>query len=126
MKKTCSLIGLISVVLIVGLAMISCGGGGSPESVVKEFHSALEKGNTNKMLELSTPESAEMVNMLAGMMEEDKFKGALEEQGKIQSTEVVDISDAAATVNVTYSSGENHNFDLKKINGKWKINVNYK
>ena len=123
MKKTISLIGIISLALIVGLAIIGCGGGGSPESVVREFYSAVEKGNTQKMLDLSTPGSAGMINMMAGMMEDEKVKGQMEERGKIESTEVTSISDESATVKVTYTNGEDDNYDLKKINGKWKIDL---
>ena len=124
MKKTISLIGIISLALIVGLAVISCGGGGSsPESVVKEFYTAVERGNANKMLELSTPESAGMINMVAGMMEDEKVKGQLEERGGIVTTEVTSISDNNATVTATFANGDDDNFDLVKVDGKWKIDL---
>ena len=123
MKKIFSFIGIISLVLIVGLAVIGCGGGASPESVVREFYTAVERGNAQKMLDLSTPESAAMISMLAGMLEDEKVKGSLEERGRIASTEVTDISDEAATVKVTYANGDDDDFNLVKINGKWKIDV---
>jgi hypothetical protein len=42
MKRHFYFTGLISLMLIIGLAVTSCGGGGSPTNVVKQLHTATE------------------------------------------------------------------------------------
>lgn len=116
MKKTFRLLGVISLMLIIGFTVISCGGN-SPSSVVRQLHTAIEKEDANKVNQLMVPEAASMVVM---MME--KLKGGLEEYGKITKTEE-EIDGDRAVVYVTYSNGEEDEFVLVKVDGKWKVTI---
>jgi ketosteroid isomerase-like protein len=118
MKKYLSIAGLISLLMIIGLAVTSCGGGGSPANVVKQLHTAIEKGDTKKIGELATPEAAGMIAMMG-----DKAKGMLASYGSITKTEEK-INGDTATVTVTYRNGETGDFDLVKTDGKWKVSMN--
>ena len=117
MKRSFYFTGLISLMLIIGLAVTSCGGGSSPTNVVKQLHTAIEKGDTKKIGELMTPEAAGMMTMMG-----DKAKGMLASYGSITNTEET-IDGDTATVVVTYKNGETSDFDLVKVDGKWKVSV---
>jgi ketosteroid isomerase-like protein len=117
MKRYLYLAGLISLMLIIGLAVTSCGGGSSPTNVVKQLHTAIEKGDTKKVGELMTPKAAEMIAMMG-----DKAKGIFASYGSITNTKET-IHGDTATVEVTYKSGKTSVFNLVKINGKWKISM---
>jgi hypothetical protein len=121
MKKTLSLAWLISLMLIISFAFVNCGGGGaSPSSVVKQLYTALEKGDKKKVEELMTPGAGQL---FLSMME--KAQGTVEKNGKIAKTQET-IDGDKATVKVTYENGEQADFDLVKIDGKWKVQINAK
>jgi hypothetical protein len=117
MKKAFSFTGLISLILIIGLAVTSCSVGGSPSSVVKQLHTAIEKGDSKKVGELMTSEGAQLMIMYG-----DKAKGLLAAKGKITKT-AEEIYGDDATVTVEYANGEEEEFELVKINGKWKVTM---
>ena len=115
MKKYLYFMGLISLILVIVLEVISCGSGNSPTSVVKQLHTAIEKGDTKKIGELMTPEAAGMMIMMG-----DKARGMLASYGAITNTTETIYGDTA-TVVVTYKNGETSDFDLVKVDGKWKV-----
>jgi len=117
MKKYVYLIGIVSIVLITGMIFISCAGG-SPSSVVKQLHTAIEKGDTKAISELATSDAAQMLLLIG-----EKAKGMISEKGGIIKTEET-ISGDTAVVKVTYKDGETEDFDLIKENGKWKVSIN--
>jgi ketosteroid isomerase-like protein len=116
MKRCFYFTGLISLMLIIGLAVTSCGGS-SPANVVKQLHTAIEKGDAKKIGELMTPEAAGMITMMG-----DKAKGMLASYGPITHTKET-IDGDTATVVVTYKNGETSDFDLVKVDGKWKVSM---
>ncbi|MCL2066484.1 MAG: DUF4878 domain-containing protein [Treponema sp.] len=117
MKRYSFFAGFISLLLVIGFIVASCGGGSSPTNVVKQLHTAIEKGDAKKIGELMTPEAAGMVAMMG-----DKAKGMLASYGEITNTEET-IDGDTATVLVTYKNGETSNYDLVKVDGKWKVSV---
>jgi len=117
MKKLFSFIGLVSLLLIMGIVVIGCGGGDSPTGVVKKLHTAIEKGDSKAIGELMTPEAAQMMAMMG-----EKSKGMLKTYGGIAKTEET-IDDDEAHVTVTYKNGETGDFELVKIDGKWKVTL---
>jgi len=117
MKKHFSFIGLISIMLITGTAVISCGGAGSPSSAVKKLHTAIEKDDLKSINELMTPQAAQIMIMMG-----EKSKGAIAAYGGIEKTEEI-INGNNAVVKVTYKNGETSDFNLVKIDGKWKVNI---
>jgi hypothetical protein len=111
------LLGLTSLILLIGFAFASCGGGASPTSVVKQLHTAIEKEDAKQINELMTPGAAALIN---GMLE--KAKGSVTEKGKIKKTEET-IDGDKAVVKVTYDDGQEASFDLVKVDGKWKVDL---
>ena len=117
MKRYLFFAGLISIILVIGLVVTSCGGGSSPTNVVKQLHTAIEKGDAKKISELMTPEAAGMMAMMG-----EKAKGMLASYGAITNTQET-INGNTATVVVTYKNGETGDFDLVKVDGKWKVSM---
>jgi len=118
MRKHFSFIGVISLLLIIGIALVSCGGGGSsPTNVVKKLHVAIEKGDAEAISELMTPEAAQMMVLLG-----EKAKGTISSYGGIEKTEEA-INGDTAEVKVTYKNGETSDYELVKIDGKWKVAI---
>lgn len=117
MKKTFSLTVLISLVLIIGLAVVGCGKGGSPSSVTRQLYAAIEKGDAKTIGELMTPEAAQMLVMFL-----EKAKGMVIAKGGITKTEET-INGDNAVVTTTFKDGTTEELDLVKIDGKWKVNM---
>jgi len=115
MKKYLYIAGLFSFILCLGLVVSSCGAGSSPTKVVKQLHAAIEKGDSKKVGELMTSDAAEMMVMMG-----DKAKGMLASYGSITNTRET-INGDTATVVVTYQNGETNDFELIKVDGKWRV-----
>jgi len=109
--------GLISLLLIMGIVAIGCSGGGSPTSVVKRLHTAIEKGDLKAIGQLMTPGAAQMTVLMA-----DKARGMIATYGGITKTEE-SIDGNNAVVKVTYKNGETSTQELVKIDGKWKVTM---
>jgi len=124
MKFTKSL--MISLMLIIGLAVVGCktGGGGassggsSPSDVFKQFYAAIEKGNFKAAADLTT-EPAVTQQLLALMGEELKKEFAKDSIAKVEET----ITGNTANVKYTLKSGTKEDVDLVKKDGKWKIKM---
>jgi len=117
MKKHFSFIGLISLLLIIGFAVIGCSSADNPASVVKKLHTAIEKGDSKAIGQLMTPEAAQMIILMG-----EKAKGTIDSFGGIAKTEE-SIDGNNATVIVTYKNGETSDYELVKIDGKWKVAI---
>jgi hypothetical protein len=118
MKKL-SLIRLFSLALMICLSAIGCNlGPSSPTKVVNDFHVAVLNGNTKAFNDLMTPQGAETMTAFA-----EKAKAGLEKNGKITDTKET-IDGDQAIVEVTYENGETSKYDLVKVEGKWKIDIN--
>ena len=115
MKKNFA--GLISLILVIGFVVASCDSSNSPTNVVKQLHIAIERGDTKKIGELMTPEAAGMMLMMG-----EKAKGIIASYGSITKAEETIYGDNA-TVIVTYRNGETSDFDLVKVDGKWKVTM---
>jgi len=113
MKKT-YLIALISLMLITGLVFIGCGGMRSPTSVVRQIHTAVEKGDNKAISELLTPEAAGIVLKML-----PDFQRAYAESGGIAKMEQ-NITGNTAVVTVTYRNGDTDDYDLVRVDGRWK------
>jgi len=117
MKKCFSLIGLISLLLIIGIVAVGCSVGGSPTSVVKKLHTAIEKGDSKAIGQLMTPEAAQMMVLMG-----EKAKGMMATYGGIAKTEESIVGNNAV-VKVKYKNGETSDYELVKIDGKWKVAI---
>jgi anionic cell wall polymer biosynthesis LytR-Cps2A-Psr (LCP) family protein len=108
---------ILGLVFIIAFAVASCGGGGSPSKLVKDLHKAIDDKNTEKINEIMTEDAAPLMIMYV-----EKAKGTIENQGKIVKTEEK-IDGDKATVKVTYEDGSTGDFDLIKVDGKWKVTM---
>jgi len=61
----------ISLMLIIGLTLVSCGS--SPQNVIKQWHTAVEKGNDSAINNLIVPGSNLSRSMLAGGLHRETF-----------------------------------------------------
>jgi hypothetical protein len=118
MKKFFTFIGLFSFILIIGITVIGCGGG-SPSSVVKKLHTAVEKGDANEINKLMEPQAA---GLTIKMLSEIQTMSA--DSGGIAKTEE-SITGDKAKVKVTYKNGDTDDFDLVKIDGKWLVTIDF-
>jgi len=118
MKKILNLAGLICLMLIVGLAIVSCAKGGSPTQVIKKLHTAIEKGDAKTITELSTAEAGGIIVMFS-----EKLSGMIAESGGVASMSEK-ITGDTAVVTVTFKDGSTEDYDLVKEDGKWKVTIN--
>jgi ketosteroid isomerase-like protein len=116
----------VFILLIIGLMITGCSSSGKPSSVVKKFYTAIEKGDTAAFNELMTPDSAQMMIMFAekakGMLDEKADSGSITNAiSKMEET----INGDTATVKTIFKDGSTENLDLVKVDGKWKISMNF-
>ena len=121
MRKRVSLAGIIGLLLIIIVVVIGCGrGGASPSSVIRQLYTAIERGNTAAINELMVQEAAGMMIMFLSKAQE-----GLAEQGGIESTEETIDGDTASVI-VTFRDGSTQEYDLVRVDGKWKVTFNNK
>jgi len=114
MKKIFLIGTLVLVALLAGCSLAN-----SPKATVKKFGKAIEKNDMKALAKVATPETVQLVSMFgskvqghAASMSEKKIKKVTEE-----------IDDDTATVTIIFADGEEENFDLVKIDGKWKVDI---
>lgn len=115
MKKT--IFAFMAFCAMLGLA--SCSGSGGPEETATDFVNALMKKDWEKAKTLSTEESSSTIDMIKGFAENTpdtamvvKFE-ILKEKTKIEGD--------GATVVAKDENGLEMPMQLKKIDGKWKV-----
>jgi len=119
MKKSFSKIAFISLVLVlfIGLIFIGCAGRGSPTTIVRQLHTAVERGDNARISELMTPEAAALA---LKMLQE--LQRAYAASGGIASMEQT-ITSNTAVVRVTYRNGDTDNYDLVRVDGRWRVTL---
>ena len=105
---------IVLILIAVLMNVIGCGSP-SPSRVVRDLHTAIEKGNNKAIERLMTDQAASMVVLMGEKMQE-----SIADLGRITNTEE-EIDGNTATVTVTYASGQIAEFDLVKENGRWKV-----
>jgi hypothetical protein len=125
----------LAVVLVVLTAAISCGGGGSPSTVVKNFYTALNAGDISKAqgflspmyMELEYTDLGELAKMgkLAGSFEKVEILGEEREEefGEeyVYVTVEVTLSPAAQSNLALVIWGGKQTLLLEKFESGWKI-----
>ena len=107
----------ISLMLIIGLTLVSCGS--SPQNVIKQWHTAVEKGNDSAINNLIVPGSNLSRSMLAGGLHRETFLKAVRGRVVMSMTEYIEGN--IANVDVNYNAGGPIYFRLAKVDGKWLI-----
>jgi ketosteroid isomerase-like protein len=103
-------------VLLAGCSLVN-----SPKAALQRFAKAVEKNDMKALVEVATPEAVELVAMF-GTKIQGYLATAAAEKGKVKTvTETIDGDTAVVTV--AYENGEEENFDLIKVDGKWKVNI---
>jgi hypothetical protein len=114
MKKRFLAGALVVVALFAGCSLID-----SPKTAVRKFVKAIEKNDMNALAKVATPETVQLmatfgskIQGYAASMSDRKIKKITEE-----------ISGNTAVVTYIFDDGDEEDFDLKKIDGKWKVHI---
>lgn len=102
---------------VAGLLLTACGGGGSPEDTTKKFAQALADGNCESAMEMAVDNAKETV------------QGSIDAGCEAYETEIKSVScetdGDAATCTCEETRGVmgdmTFNYDLKKVDGAWKV-----
>jgi hypothetical protein len=117
MKKQLLFIGIISFILIIGFLVYGCSAVGSPTNVIRKLHTAVEKGDANTITELVTSDTSGLIlKMLQDLQRSYAATGGI---ARTQET----INGNNAVVIVTYKNGDTDQYDLVRIDGKWKATI---
>ena len=117
MEKKITFLGLVSLILIIGLLAIGCEGRNSPSRVVRQLHTAVQRGDTARISELMVPEAAGLaLKMLSDFQAEYADSGGI---SRMDET----ITGNTATVRVTYRNGLVEVIDLVRRDGRWLVTI---
>ena len=118
MRKITNFLGIISLMMIIGMTVIGCNKKvDSPTDVVKKLHTAIEKEDAKAIGELMTPEGAETIIMVLS-----KISNLIAASGEITAS-AEEIEGDYAYVEVTYANGETSEWELVKVDGVWKVDL---
>lgn len=119
---------LLSISMIVLVAFtFSCGGGSNsdPKAVAEDFLKALAEQDYDAAKELGTEATGQMLSMIQGMasmIPEDQMKADKEDIKSLKMGDVeIDGDKAVVYYGTDKKSGEK--IDLKKVDGKWKVDM---
>jgi len=99
----------------------SCSLGSSPKAAVQKFGKAIEKNDMKALAQVATPETVQLIAAFGS-----KIQGyAASMSAKKIKTVTEKIDGNTAVVTVIFADGEEENFDLVKIDGKWKVAIDF-
>ena len=118
---------LLSIGMIVLIAFtFSCGGGSSePKAVAEDFLKALAEQDYAAAKELGTKSTVSLISMIesmASMIPEDQKKADKEDIASLKMGDV-EIDGDNAVVYFSTDKKEGDKIDLKKVDGKWKVDM---
>ena len=118
---------LILATALVALCVCSCGKDEStPETVAERFVSALDDSDFEEAASLMVLPEGSSVKDMATFLEElnfaDKFEGATFKIGKAKIDEKAGTATVKATL-IKDGEADEDELPLKKVDGKWKINM---
>ncbi|MFO8144594.1 MAG: DUF4878 domain-containing protein [Candidatus Syntrophosphaera sp.] len=117
------LIGLLAIVILVALA--ACGtSSDNPQAVAESFFSALETKDFEGAKKLATENSAGMLDLIQGFMQE-------ENQDINNRFNVVSVEENGDNATITFEAWNSENpddkdtdtMDMVKVDGAWKVKV---
>lgn len=122
-----NLFGLLIAVLF-SLTVVSCGGGSTPSSSVKQYFSAMQSGDFAKAFEnfnMEEKDKASMVEKLTEMSKDEDYT-PFKKFEIIEETISEDGESATVKVSVTMENGgeeseAENNMKLTLVDGKWLI-----
>jgi hypothetical protein len=114
MKKRFFIGSLVFVALLTGCSLVN-----SPKAAVQKFGKAIEKNDMKALAKVATPETVQLVATFGS-----KIQGyAASMSARKVKTVTEKIDGDTAVVTVIFDDGEEENFDLKKVDGKWKVHI---
>lgn len=101
---------------VAGLLLTACGGGAAPEDVTKDFVNALAAGDCEKAMGMAVESAKESVQSTIDA-------GCDEYQSEIVSVTCETTEDASACACTEKRDGMDmtYDYDLKKVDGTWKV-----
>ncbi len=101
------------------LVLASCSSGDSPKIVTEKFLNAIADKKFDEAKKLATPESAQMMDMIAGIasMEQDQAKVSFE----VLSEQIE--GDKATVLFKSTEKDEEQSMILRKVDGQWKVSM---
>jgi hypothetical protein len=101
---------------VAGLVLTACGGGSSPEDTTKAFAQALADGQCEKAIEMAVDNAKETV------------QGSIDAGCETYETEIKSVTCETEGESATCTCQEmrtgmemNFNYDLKQVEGAWKV-----
>ena len=110
-------IAAISLIFIAAITVVACRRAATPTAVVRQLHAAIIKEDAKAIGELMTVEGAQAMVLFL-----EKASGIMAAQGDITNTEEIIDGDTAIVI-VSYSNGEASEWDLVRIDGSWKVDL---
>jgi hypothetical protein len=89
----------------------------SPKKTVQEFYKAVEKNDFKAIAEVATPETVELIEIFGFEIAERAV------QTNKSKTVTEKIDEDNAVVKFTFEDGKEDNIYLKKVDGKWKVQI---
>jgi len=105
---------LVFVCLLAGCSLVN-----SPKAAVQKFGKALVKNDMKALAKVATPETVQLVATFGSKIQ--GYAASMSDKKIKTVTEKIDGDTAVVTV--IFADGEEENFDLKKIDGKWKVHI---
>jgi len=108
---------LVFAVLLAGCSLVN-----SPKAAVRKFGKAIEKNDMKALAKVATPETVQLVAAFGSKMQ--GYAASMSERKIKKVTE--EINGNTAVVTIIFDDGDEENFDLKKVDGKWKVHISMK
>jgi hypothetical protein len=115
MKKRFFAVALVFVVLLTGCSLAN-----SPKAAVRNFGKAIEKNDMKALAKVATPSTVQLVSMFGSKAQ--GYAASMSDRKIKKVTEEIDGDEAVVTV--FFADGEEEEFDLVKVDGKWKVDMN--
>ncbi|NOZ34636.1 MAG: DUF4878 domain-containing protein [Chlorobi bacterium] len=117
----------IGIILVVTFFMAACGGSSSnPQNVAKDFFKALSEKNYDKAKDLGTDNTAMMIGMIESFAkmapEGQDTDSGMGDLSAIKWGETK-VKGDSATCFYSTPDKENQTIALKKVDGKWKVDM---
>jgi ketosteroid isomerase-like protein len=97
----------------------SCSLGNSPKAAVQKFQKAIEKNDMKALAQVATPETVQLIAAFGSKIQGYAASMSTKKVKKI--TEEIDGNTAVVTY--IFADGEEEDFNLVKIDGKWKVDI---
>jgi len=108
-----------AIVLFVAVLFAGCSLANSPKAAVRNFGKAVEKNDMKALAKVATPETVQLIATFGSKAQ--GYAASMSEKKIKQITEEIDGDTAEVTI--IFDDGEEEEFELVKVNGKWKVDI---